>query len=116
MNNPVVPVPNRRPSLTCSRTGDELAELAALLVRLAARSVAPPERTPTGYILHISTAEDTLSLARRFIDLDKECCPFLDFDLKAGEHGARLDVRGPENAQDLLELCVALALAVGAAP
>ena len=45
-----------------------------------------------------------------FVDLERECCPFLSFDILAQQDGSEivLRVRGPEDAQTFIRELVAL--------
>jgi hypothetical protein len=95
--------------LTCSRGSEEVAEIAKLLLTLAARSLAPPERTGTGYRLRLPAAPDVEASLEEFVREDKDCCPFLDFSVTREAEALRLEVSGPEAASRLLDLCVEFA-------
>jgi hypothetical protein len=96
-------------SLTCSKGSEEVAEIAKLLLTLAGRSLSPPERTATGYRLRLRPDAEVETTLRDFMRRDKECCPFLDFSVNRDQETLQLDVRGPEAASRLLDLCVEFA-------
>jgi hypothetical protein len=101
--------PGQPVSLTCSKGGEEVGEIGKLLLTLASRSLSPPERTATGYRLRLRTDAETEATLDEFIHRDKECCPFLDFSVNRDPDALQLDVRGPEAASRLLDLCVEFA-------
>jgi len=96
-------------SLTCSKNTEEVAEIGKLLLTLAGRSLSPPERTATGYRLRLRPDAEVETTLREFVRRDKECCPFLDFSVKQDQEALQLDVRGPDAASRLLDLCVEFA-------
>jgi hypothetical protein len=95
--------------LTCSKGSEEVAEIGKLLLTLAGRSLSPPERTPNGYRLRVRPDADVETALREFVRRDKECCPFLDFSVRRDQDALQLEVRGPEAASRLLDLCVEFA-------
>lgn len=95
--------------LTCSQGNEEVAEIGKLLLTLAGRSLTPPERTATGYRLRLRPDPELVTTLREFVRRDKECCPFLDFSVKADPEALQLDVSGPEAASRLLDLCLEFA-------
>lgn len=101
--------PREQAPLTCSQSSEEVAEIGKLLLTLAGRSLTPPERTPTGYRLRLRPEAEVESALRDFVRRDKECCPFLDFSVKRDPQALQVDVRGPEAARRLLDLCVEFA-------
>jgi hypothetical protein len=92
--------------LTCSKGSEEVAEIGKLLLTLARCSLTPPERTTTGYRLRLRPDAEVETTLREFVRRDKECCPFLEFSVKRDQETLQLDVRGPEAASRLLDLCV----------
>jgi hypothetical protein len=100
------PEGEQQPALTCSKDNEEVAEIGKLLLTLAARSISPPERTATAYPLRLRPGPEVDATVRDFIRRDKECCPFLDFSVKREPQVLQVDVRGPDGASRLLDLCV----------
>lgn len=96
-------------TLSCSRGGRELVEIGTLLASLASHSIAPPERTERGYRLTLAASAEVAQVAREFVRLDCECCPFLDFELRPGADALVLEVRGPKEARGVLDLSFELA-------
>jgi hypothetical protein len=95
--------------LTCTGSDQEVAEIGALLVSAARHSLSPPERTGNGYRLHLAPSKDLVRTLREFARRDKACCSFLDFEIEEGTQEVRLDVVGPSEANEILDLCFAAA-------
>jgi len=95
-------------ALTCSGGAAEVAGIAGLLAFLAARSLAVPERTASGYRLQLPASLEVESALQEFVRRDKECCPFLEFTVERRPEAVRLDVSGPAGASRLLDACVEL--------
>jgi hypothetical protein len=58
------------------------------------------EALPDGF-LFAYRVEDFLEVAK-WIDLERLCCPFADFELRAGRDGVKLRLTGPEGAASYL--------------
>jgi hypothetical protein len=99
------------PALTCLGGADEVAGIAGLLALLAGKALRPPERTATGYRLHLPCAPEVDSALQEFMRRDKACCPFLTFKIEKRPERVQLDVSGPEGADRLLDACVEFARA-----
>jgi hypothetical protein len=99
----------REQAPTCSKSNEEVAEIGHVLLTLAARSLSPPDRTATGYRLRLDPNADIETTLDEFVRRDKECCPFLELSAKRDQHVHQLDVRGPEAASGLFDLCVEFA-------
>jgi hypothetical protein len=99
------------PALTCSGGAEEAAWIAGLLALLAGKALRPPERTATGYRLHLPSAPKVDSALQEFTRRDKACCPFLNFKIEKRPERVQLDVSGPDGARRLLDACVEFACA-----
>lgn len=95
--------------LTCTQSADEVAEIGRLLVSLGSHSLVPVERTQDGYRLRLARSEHTEGLLREFVRRDKACCSFLEFEVIEDPDELRLEITGPTEAQQTLDLCVAVA-------
>jgi hypothetical protein len=104
----VVGDPEEAP-LTCSKGNEEVPDIGKLLLTLAGCSLSTPERTASGYRLRLRPDADVETTLREFARRDKECCPFLDFSVTRDTQALQLDVRGPEAANRLLDLCAEFA-------
>jgi hypothetical protein len=86
----------------------DAAELAArrdgLLPGLAAHAVGR-EVLADGLRWRFAPSRDLLELVVRVVDAERQCCPFLRFDLTVDPGGGPmwLAVTGPSGTQDLLE-------------
>jgi hypothetical protein len=94
--------------LTCTRSNNEVAEIGGLLFSVAGHSLTPPQRTANGYRLHLAAREDVAASLHEFAHRDKECS-FLDFEIDEQGDEIRLEVTGPPAANDVLDLCFAVA-------
>lgn len=93
---------------TCSRSGDELIEIGQTLRSAVADGVIERERTADGLQLRIRRSPDTEAALREFIQREKECCPFFEFDLTERPAELSLQVVGPSEASTLLDLLFGL--------
>ncbi|HEV2563032.1 MAG TPA: hypothetical protein VGT78_12910 [Rhizomicrobium sp.] len=55
---------------------------------------------PTGFTMTYR-AEDFLELAK-WVDLERLCCPFMEFHLRAADKSVTLEMSGPEGSADYL--------------
>ena len=84
-------------------TPEERAEHTDLLVGLRRRAIELRE-TEDGYSFQFSA--DDLGKTARFVELERRCCPFLDFELSIGRDDGPLWLRlgGREGVKELLWL------------
>lgn len=76
-----------------------LDEIAAL----ASRSLLELDPTPHGVRLRLRTGDGIQADLVRLIAAESECCPFLDFELRAADREIVLDVTGPADARPLID-------------
>lgn len=91
--------------IACSLDPAELAARRdALLPGLAARAVAR-EFLPEGLRWQFAPSADLLAQIARVLDAERQCCPFLRFDLTIEPAGGPvwLAVTGPAGTRELLE-------------
>jgi hypothetical protein len=97
--------PREQTPPTYTLSSEKVAEIGKLLLTLAARTLTPRERTPSGYRLRLRPEPEVETALRDFVRRDNECCPFLDFSVKREPEALQLEVRGPEAANQLLDFC-----------
>jgi hypothetical protein len=93
----------------CALGDEDLEKVADLLATVAGYSVAPPQRTASGYSLRLAASEEARTALSEFIRRDKMCCPFLEFEVAERPGQVSLHVSGPPDAARLLDLCFAAA-------
>jgi hypothetical protein len=99
---------DRPERLTCTGSDREVGEIGELLSSVASQSLAPPERTANGYRLHLAPSEDVARMLREFARREKACCSFLDFEIEERAQEICMDVVGPPEANEILNLCFAV--------
>lgn len=95
---------------TCAPSGEKAAPIACTLdagdfrertssIRdLARRSLRHASRTPLSLTLTYDT--NALGEVRELVRKEKDCCAFLDFDLKSSTEAVRLTITAPREAAD----------------
>lgn len=93
------------PPIACRLTDPELARRRQdILARLFAR--AQEERpTDSGLGLRFPAAADIVAELGRFIEEERNCCPFLDFRLEVARDGGPiwLHMSGPTGTREFLQ-------------
>lgn len=97
------------PAFTCSRSGDELIEIGQTLRSAVADGLIERERTTNGLGLRIRRTPDTEAALHEFIQREKECCPFFEFNVTEQPAELSLEIIGPPKASPLLDLLFGLA-------
>lgn len=102
--------------IACSLDSAQLEERAGRWRRLADRSLidatSPAEGTA---VQRYRAGEGVLTELSELIELEGECCPFLDFTLSESGDEIALEVRGPESAAPLIAAFAGEAAGVGRA-
>ena len=67
------------------------------------------ESCPTNptHIKPLASSEDVARTLREFARRDKACCSFLDFEIQERAQEICMDVVGPPEANEILDLCFA---------
>ena len=90
--------------VACSLTDPEFREREqALLARLRARILeAMPEGE--GWRLRVDGDDETLALVAEVISAERQCCPFLRFDLRVTEGGGPVELllSGPAGTREFI--------------
>jgi hypothetical protein len=63
---------------------------------------------PDGYVLWFDRVEGELARIARFVELESECCAFLDLTIRVAAGGRRiaLDLQGPPGTKEFLAALV----------
>lgn len=64
-------------------------------------AVCAREELPDGYAYRFAEGGVDLVAVAEWIEMERRCCPFLQFSLEVGE-GCRLTLRGPEGVKTIL--------------
>ena len=95
--------------IACSLSPDAIAaRKAGLLPGLAARATAVDE-LPDGLRLRFEPANGLLSDIAAVVDAERQCCRFLQFDLKVEQDGGpvALSLTGPPGTREFVSALIA---------
>jgi hypothetical protein len=90
--------------IACCLSDAALRERAAMLLAQFKSAVMATEEIPDGYAFHIPGDKNSITMIAKLIAEERECCPFLRFELTALPNMGPLIVRvtGPVGAKDFL--------------
>lgn len=84
--------------IACTLDAGDFKTRTAQFEALASRHLKHVSREPL--LIELTYAAEALPELRDLIGKEKECCAFLDFDLKEVRDGVRLRITAPEAARD----------------
>jgi len=87
--------------IACSLTGPELAERRRMILDAVRKARVRAVRLPTGYAYEFDA--EMLEPVRNLVELERQCCPFLTFNIIDSEAVIRLEVTGSPEATGLIE-------------
>jgi hypothetical protein len=88
--------------IACNLSADAAAERLNTLEQLALDALIGASRTPTGIELRFRAGNEVEQRLLAFIEAERQCCPFLDFELTR-ESDLRLWIGSPDDAQPVLD-------------
>lgn len=90
--------------VVCCLSDAELRGREATLFTQFRRAVIATEELPHGFSFHLPGDKKSLAAAAELIVAERECCPFLTFELAAQPNMGPVDVRvtGPSGTKDFL--------------
>ena len=93
------------PVIACTLDPAAKRERRALLEREIVPAVAGVDEVDGGYVLWFDRAEGRLATLARFVELESECCAFLDFEIRLAGGSGRiaLELTGPEGTKEMLQ-------------
>ena len=89
----------------CCLSGAELRKRVATLLARFESAVIATEELPDGYVFRVSGETNSLAVVCETIVAERECCPFLTFELTAQPNMGPVSVRvtGPAGTKDFLK-------------
>ena len=91
--------------IACSLTAAELQERRENVLSNLAASLIDSQELPDGFRFRFSIDDSVLQNLITVINLERKCCPFLDFklSLEAGKDFASLDLTGRQGAKKAIK-------------
>jgi hypothetical protein len=96
--------------VACCLTDAELRQREATLLAQFKSALTASEEVPDGYAFRIPGENRWLALVADLIIAERECCPFLTFELTAEPKMGALTIRitGPEGTKEFLRSILAM--------
>lgn len=90
--------------VACSLTGKELQFRRKVLLNTAGKAIIGSSEVDRGLRFNFSLSRITLKELAAIIELERDCCPFLNFSLtlNSGENTAVLDLTGPAGTREII--------------
>lgn len=90
--------------IVCTLNDEEFREREKTILNAVKKSVSVTEETREGYRFRFPSNDATYNALHEFIDLERRCCPFLDFRLTVprGEGDLVLELSGPNGAKEFI--------------
>jgi hypothetical protein len=89
--------------IACTLSTAELQERKATIFASLRNAVLGKSRITGGYRYEFANHSTTLRDVCRMVELERQCCRFLNFDLTESEKPIRLDVSGQPEALAIVE-------------
>lgn len=91
--------------VTCTLSNAELREREATLLAQFKLVVTAAQEIDEGYLFHLPGHKECLALAARILSAERECCPFLKFELTAEPNQGPLTLRvtGPVGVKEFIK-------------
>jgi hypothetical protein len=92
--------------VACRLTDSELRKREATLLARFKRAVVATEELPDGYVFRVPGDKKSMGAVWEAIVAERECCPFLIFELTAQANMGPVSVRvtGPAGTKDFLKM------------
>ena len=91
--------------ISCCLSDSELHKRMAMVLARFVSAVIATEELPDGYVFRVPGDKEWMAVAWEAIVAERECCPFLTFELTAQPNMGPVSVRvtGPEGTKDFLK-------------
>lgn len=98
--------------IACTLTDAEFQQRRAWVIQRIQEQIQRLKPLDAGYAFQFAADEAVLEDVFRLIQLERQCCPFLQFDLTLEpDHGpVRLSLTGPEGTKAFLENVLGLSV------
>jgi RimJ/RimL family protein N-acetyltransferase len=98
-----MPVADELP-IACMLTAAELQQRRETVLRKVRQTVSEVRELADGYAYKFSASSEVLSELASLINLERQCCPFLQFRLTVEPNNGSLllEITGPQDAKDFL--------------
>lgn len=92
------------PPIACTLNDAEMRERRRIILDAFQGAVLDVTSLPLGYAYHFAPTSATLTQIIRLVDLERQCCAFLNFNIiaTADNQGACLEVTGPPQAKSVI--------------
>lgn len=97
-------MPSRDTPIACSLNASDASTRQARWQALADTALIEHGRTARGARQTYRAEAPVERELADLIELERECCPFLEFELSRGVDDLVLDVRGPDEAAGIIDL------------
>lgn len=90
--------------IACTLTAPELQERRRTVLQKVRSAVVAVRELENGYSYSFPSADDWLVEVAGLIDLERQCCPFLRFQITVEENGGPLwlEMTGPSGTKEFL--------------
>jgi|SRR5688572_28142546 len=90
--------------IACTLTEGQMRERRAKILEPFRSNTHLSEVLPGGYAYMFDAGTDALVHVARLVNLERQCCPFLSFAIRAvaGDATIRLEITGPPEAKELI--------------
>jgi len=89
--------------IACSLDAGELERRRGEIEALARAALVGRERGSGKVRLRYRRSDEVEAAVRDLVRRERQCCPFLDFDLTVGDQELILDIAGPPEADAVLD-------------
>ena len=91
--------------VACRLTDSEFRKREATLLAQFKRLVVATQELPDGYVFHVPGDKKSMGVVWEAIVAERECCPFLTFELTAQPNKGPVSMRvtGPAGTKDFLK-------------
>lgn len=92
--------------IACRLSDPEFRQREATLLALFKSAVVATEELPDGYAFRVPGDKERMVLVRELVVAERECCPFLTFEVTAQPNMEAVSVRvtGPPGTKDFLKV------------
>ena len=94
--------PSRTTELACSLNEEDHRDRRKFVRESLIPKILATEKSATGLRLIFEDTDSVRSAVELFVELESQCCGFLNFEVASGSEGLVLTIEGPPEAKELL--------------